>query len=348
MSKALRPFPHLSLSSSFSLSLSISLWESGTMQKKMERQPIYRKIVDLRLVCEREIRAERQKASEAAGIFRRSLSSIRARAEENVADGEKLANVKAYLRKLEDDLRETLIVKNCNEAKRHAIVQSLSSAKVSTEELKKVVQEQRAKKDEYEAIVSSGLETLNQNNQGTVDREGTRDAILWYSKVLGFRTEGGEGVKFIFDKIDLESPNNEYSFTVRLDGDTYTLLQCEPYVKDVKELLKELNQTNGLFKFARTMRAKFQAAALNGMLPSSTSVYPELSTISISSPPPASSASGRDSLSGWNDPEVLPAEENPPKELDHGHYSSSRRGASQTSKQSALRRSPRFKGQAIA
>lgn len=33
-----------------------------------------------------------------------------------------------------------------------------------------------------------------------------------------------EGVKFIFDKIDVKRPEKEYSFTVRLDGD---VCDCE-------------------------------------------------------------------------------------------------------------------------
>lgn len=38
------------------------------------------------------------------------------------------------------------------------------------------------------------METLNQDNsKDDVDTEGTEEAILWYTKVLGFRIEGGEG-----------------------------------------------------------------------------------------------------------------------------------------------------------
>lgn len=56
------------------------------MQGGTEQPPVYRKMVDLRLLCEREIRNHRQKADDAAGAFRRALLSIRARVEENLAD----------------------------------------------------------------------------------------------------------------------------------------------------------------------------------------------------------------------------------------------------------------------
>ena len=37
--------------------------------------------------------------------------------------------------------------------------------------------------------------------------------------------------------------------------------KCDPYLSGTKELLNELNKSNGLFKFVRTMREKFQQAA---------------------------------------------------------------------------------------
>uniref|UniRef100_A0A1D1Z4M4 Kinetochore protein SPC25 n=1 Tax=Anthurium amnicola TaxID=1678845 RepID=A0A1D1Z4M4_9ARAE len=309
------------------------------MQGEVEKHPVHRKMEDLRLACDRAIRAQRQKASEAAAAFRRSLFSIRAREDESAADGEKLANSKAYLRELENDLRETVVVKGDKVAKNVATRDSLLAAKARAEELRKIVQELKAKKDEYEAIISVGLETLNQDScRDSVDGEDLEDAILWYDKVLGFQTEGGEGVRFIFDKIDLESPDKEYSFSIRLDDDTYRLLQCEPYVEDIEELLAELNQSNGLFKFVRTMREKFQAAAQNG----TAAVHPESSTITISSPPPASTDSRSDSSNLQNDPEVLPRENryHPLKEVDHVRAG---RQGSQTSNISASRRSPRLR-----
>ena len=46
-----------------------------------------------------------------------------------------------------------------------------------------------------------------------------------------------------------------------------SVINCNPYVEDINGLIKELNKTNDLFKFVRIMRAKFQAAALNGRDP---------------------------------------------------------------------------------
>lgn len=43
------------------------------------------------------------------------------------------------------------------------------------------------------------------------------------------------------------------------------MLNCEPSLKDTDELIHELNKTNGLFKFVRMMRKKFQEAVVQGI-----------------------------------------------------------------------------------
>ena len=44
------------------------------------------------------------------------------------------------------------------------------------------------------------------------------------------------------------------------------MLDCDPHLNGIKELINELNRTNGLFKFVRIMREKFQEAAALGMI----------------------------------------------------------------------------------
>lgn len=43
------------------------------------------------------------------------------------------------------------------------------------------------------------------------------------------------------------------------------MVDCDPQLNDTNELLRELNKSNGLFKFVRIMREKFQAAVAHGM-----------------------------------------------------------------------------------
>ncbi|KAJ6875561.1 hypothetical protein NC652_035069 [Populus alba x Populus x berolinensis] len=110
-----------------------------------------------------------------------------------------------------------------------------------------------------------------------------QEAMLWYNMVLGFKIEGGRGVKFTFNNINLKNPYEEYSFTIRYENDMYTLLACDPQLNDTKQLIHELNKTNGLFKFVRKLREKFQEAAPLGFWPQSTTLHQE-TTISVSAP----------------------------------------------------------------
>lgn len=45
-----------------------------------------------------------------------------------------------------------------------------------------------------------------------------------------------------------------------------SVLDCDPHLNDTNELIHELNKTNGLFKFVRVMRGKFQEVAAQGRL----------------------------------------------------------------------------------
>lgn len=45
----------------------------------------------------------------------------------------------------------------------------------------------------------------------------------------------------------------------------FLVLDCNPSLPDIKELIHELNKTNGLFKLVRIMRRRFQEAAAEGV-----------------------------------------------------------------------------------
>ncbi|XP_020085723.1 kinetochore protein spc25 isoform X2 [Ananas comosus] len=205
---------------------------------------------------------------------------------------EKLSELKDHLKELEADLGESLAVKTRKESKYTTTGESLSTTIARTEQLRKILTDQRAKRDGYAALLSKELVAIEAlettSGQDVVGKENIEEAILWYYKVLGFRSLGGEGVKFIFNKIDASNLDEEYSFTIRLDNDKYYLLHCDPYMEEINELVNDLNRTNDLFKFVRIMREKFQTTALNGTHPTASAFCPVSSSVTISSPPPTS------------------------------------------------------------
>ncbi|XP_021889045.1 probable kinetochore protein SPC25 [Carica papaya] len=133
-----------------------------------------------------------------------------------------------------------------------------------------------------ESLALAALE--EKASQDIENKADAQDCILWYNRVLGLQIEGGHGVRFNFTDINPQNPKEEYFFTVRHANDTYTLLDCAPHVNDIKELIQELNGTNGLFRFVRIMREKFQEVAEHGIQPQTRTTQQDVSTISLSAP----------------------------------------------------------------
>lgn len=256
-------------------------------------------MAELRLICDREIPIQQQRIDTSCGSFRNSLQSAKSKVEQTLELQVKLGKLKAELREAEDGLVKALAVKTRKEAKRMATMESLSATKARLEELKRVVEDKRLKKDEYALILSQQSNDLTEleekYHQNAEHRKEIEEAMSWYNRVLGFRVECGHGVKFIFTNINLKNPDEEYSFTIRHANDVYTLLDCDPHLNDMKELINELNRSNGLFKFVRTMRLKFQEAAGCGSFPQLLSNSQDYDTITISAPVSSISTDGSES-----------------------------------------------------
>ncbi|KAM7273521.1 hypothetical protein ACFE04_028185 [Oxalis oulophora] len=258
------------------------------MQREEDPTTLRHKMESLRLICDTEIPIHQQHMDSFTSSFHHSLQAVKAKAHQTLQNQGKLATVKAELRELETELVKVMAVKTRREAKHLAMRDSISAVKAREEDIKKTMQIQRARRDEYATLVSQqslALETAEEKRKDNTERKRElEEAISWYNKVLGFRIEGGHGVKFIFSDINLQNPKKEYSFTIRLASHTYTLLDCDPPLNDIKELIHELNKTNGLFKFVRIMREKFLEAAATELVHQTTSTHQESSTISLSAP----------------------------------------------------------------
>ncbi|CAI9114770.1 OLC1v1015566C1 [Oldenlandia corymbosa var. corymbosa] len=316
------------------------------MQSNVE-DSIRKKMEELSLVCDREIAIQQQRIDSAHSTFRKFLQDAQLKAQETLEIQAKLRMLKAELRTVEAELVKTLAAKTRKEAERLATVDSIAATKARLEGLKGLIEDQRARKNEYAEIISqqSGalMELEDLHNRSNGQREEVEDAISWYSKVLGFQIECGHGVKFVFTNIDFKNPNRQYSFTVRYESDVYTLLDCDPPLSHTKELLEELNQTNGLFKFVRTMRVKFQEATARGNFPQVISNDQDTSAISLSAPV-SSVSTDCGSESPGKRKELQPVDFN-----RHSKRTSNTKGSRQAilspGSASSLRRSPRFKVQ---
>ncbi|TQD96801.1 hypothetical protein C1H46_017533 [Malus baccata] len=296
------------------------------------------KMESLRMACESEIPIHEKDLDAFTASFRDSLTSVRAAAQETLQSQGKLGEAKSKLREAEDDLFKALAVKTRKEAKRMALMEAIEARKARIGVLKRTVQDQRAKREEYAAILSQQYFESEENCMADRKDE-IKEAISWYNRVLGFYVEGGHGVKFTFKNISLKNPDQEFCFTVRHANDTYTLLDCDPYLNETKEMIRELNRTNELFKFARDMRVKFQDAAAQGL----PAVLPQdSSTISGSAPVLSVSTERSESPAKIYDHQVQYGEENRHfKKPNHGK--GSRAAILSPASALSMRRSPRLR-----
>ncbi|KAJ7956203.1 kinetochore protein spc25 [Quillaja saponaria] len=315
------------------------------MESKVE-ESVRTTMESLQLICDKEIPNQQQKIDAFAASFKESLESIRAKAKETAQYQGKLEEVKAKLREAEDDLVKALAAKTRKEAKRMALADAIASKRARVEEIKRGLQEQRTRRDEYAAILNQQSLALaaseGKSNQDMEHNDETQEAISWYHRVLGFHIEGGHGVKFTFKNINLKNPNEEFFFTIRHANDTYTLLNCEPPLKDTKELIQELNKTNGLFKFVRVMREKFRESVGKGNLPQSISNHQESSLISVSAPVISMSSDRSDSPT-MNEHQVQHEGSRHYKKINNGRAVKVKPAVLSPGSASSLRRSPRFK-----
>ncbi|XP_070027295.1 kinetochore protein SPC25 homolog [Nicotiana sylvestris] len=106
-------------------------------------------------------------------------------------------------------------------------------------------------------------------------------------------------------------------------------------------MLRELNKSNGLFKFVRIMREKFQAAVAHGTLPDIASRDQDTSIISMSAPVSSISTDSRSEFSSQLQEHQSEEHNKNSRKLDRAK--GGRPVVLSPGSASSLRRSPRFK-----
>uniref|UniRef100_A0A0D9VAW2 Kinetochore protein SPC25 n=1 Tax=Leersia perrieri TaxID=77586 RepID=A0A0D9VAW2_9ORYZ len=236
-----------------------------------EALDLHRRMAAQRVAFKQQIADVRGSTEAAASAFSAALLSARSLANHTLSQREKFNQLKDQLRRVEADFSEAMSIQVCKRTTYELTGESISSATATNEQLRSLVMDQRARRDEYAIVISNQLEAIEEleAKSDATGKKNIDEAILWYRKFLGFKVVGGE------------------------------VLQCVPFMKDSEELVKDLNCSNDLFKFVRTMRERFQAATVIGLLPAS-SFCTDTSSITVSSSPALSTDTGSESTTTTN------------------------------------------------
>ncbi|CAD6227878.1 unnamed protein product [Miscanthus lutarioriparius] len=232
-----------------------------------------RRIKEKRATIERQITGSRDSAAAASSAFNAALLEAR-----SIANQTRTKTTPPEIR-----IRSST-VQTSRRSKHKLMTESISNTTATNEQLRRLVMDRRATRDECMNAISNQLKDI-ESLEAESDADGDKNlenALMWYDKFLGFQVVGEEGVKFVFNKIDVQSPDKEYSFCVKLVEERYILVRCVPFVDGTEELVKDLNCNNDLYKFVRVMRNRFQAATISGNLLSS-SFCPDVLSITSSS-----------------------------------------------------------------
>jgi kinetochore protein Spc25 len=87
-------------------------------------------------------------------------------------------------------------------------------------------------------------------------------AVALYRERLGLRFEVGddEDLRFFFKHVQPDDRDKEFVVAVRvMDAGGYELVDCDPHVPRIAELLRECNATDNLSGFVRGARAAFRS-----------------------------------------------------------------------------------------
>merc|ERR1712136_174270 len=105
-------------------------------------------------------------------------------------------------------------------------------------------------------------ETLVNEKIGNIQK-----SIKPYEQYMGLRVtrnedENGSHLRFTFTLIDHLDPDREFSFSLKVDEDVYSVFDLCPPVADVNVLVKELNDDGDLRKFFCGVRKSLKASCV--------------------------------------------------------------------------------------
>ncbi|KAG0516536.1 hypothetical protein BDA96_09G011500 [Sorghum bicolor] len=221
---------------------------------------------------------QRQKAAQRArfttAAFSAEFAPARSLADQYFSRREQVKGLEDQLRDIQSQRSEAATLQSRKEPKIERATEFISEATDRNEQLRSSVADVREKRNLRATITSEELQALQsleaESNEGAETNDKTLETILWYEKFLGFRIVVGKDVKFVFNKIP-QRREKEYSFRV---SRSLQLIECDPHVKDIEELAKDLDLNEHLFKFARMAREKFQSSFMNGTLPGTPETLP--------------------------------------------------------------------------
>lgn len=145
----------------------------------------------------------------------------------------------------------------------------LSELKAELEQLCSVTQRLNSTKSETEAQIESTkkeIEEVKRDIAAPTEAKQKLEYLQQASKVFGsalgltFRKTKGSKMQILFNNIDEKDPLMTFYFFLQIHGTTrkYVVMDPEPPIEGVEELVARVNETNDFRQFIIDMRQKFK------------------------------------------------------------------------------------------
>lgn len=128
------------------------------------------------------------------------------------------------------------------------------------------VAEKQIKIQEENSKLEADYKDLEALEKVTVAKKEKVDkALSFFKERLGLRfdvVKSEEQVKVIFDRIDVNNLEREFSFDTKIVNSKYIISNCEPPINQLDVYVEMLNKSNDFGRFVLTMRKAFKRALI--------------------------------------------------------------------------------------
>eukprot|EP00058_Branchiostoma_floridae_P006524 XP_002592012.1 hypothetical protein BRAFLDRAFT_122388 [Branchiostoma floridae] len=173
----------------------------------------------------------------------------------------------ADISKLEDSVNSFKMQAETNRQAFQERIDLMQTARQDIEKVKMQTEEMGQQEAELRGMIGTSVkqiakekELIQAQDKVTKQKmEELQKAVGFFKDRLGlkFRKLDGGRLQFAFTVIDVKNPDRAFVFTLKVDS-KYEVVDCDPKVADLDDLVAKLNTTNNLSAFVQTMRKRFK------------------------------------------------------------------------------------------
>ncbi|KAI8516079.1 kinetochore-associated Ndc80 complex subunit spc25 [Branchiostoma belcheri] len=187
--------------------------------------------------------------------------------EEKQKHAECMAQARADISKLEESVNSFKMQAENNKEALQQRIDQMQTARQDIEKIKMQTEEMSRQEVELQGMIGTSVQQIAKEKellqaQDQVTKQKMKElqkAVGYFKDRLGlkFRKLDGGRLQFVFTLIDVKNLDRAFVFTLKVES-KYEVVDCDPKVDDLDDLVAKLNTTNNLSAFVQAMRRRFK------------------------------------------------------------------------------------------